>query len=50
VTCAGGAGQIVCQGRQGEPRGIGLEMTGGAWAKALFLTSAITCSTTACRR
>ncbi|WP_413807483.1 hypothetical protein [Streptomyces sp. OE57] len=24
----GGAGQVVCQGRQGEPCGIGLEVTG----------------------
>jgi hypothetical protein len=47
---AGGAGQVVRQGRQSEPGGIGLEMPDGAWAKALFVTSAITCSTTACRR
>lgn len=26
--CAGGAGQVVCEGRQGQPRGIGLKMAG----------------------
>jgi hypothetical protein len=34
---AGGAGQVVCQGRQGEPRGIGLEMTGRRVGEAAVL-------------
>ena len=32
-----GAGQVVCQGRRGEPRGIGLEMTGRRVGEAAVL-------------